>query len=369
MIEESDNSSNEEDERDKSRKSEQVRKMKSAIIMDAHKLSSDRVLDKLHFELMRSLTQKSLNHERAVTCLTEMKDYLTSENLKKVSDVFTTIKKIRKYKKDVAVQQKAEEIFNSMKSLVSHADSEVINKLVEEKKKRHSEAAKPHEGAKTDSETHAEVKSVQTEAAEVNPEAAKETTKESQPKESEVLLVQSQATAKTQSEKDEHDSKLPTEANKKEDVSDLNSHQETDEKEVEKEEENPKPLVSASTKPAVQYFFLRGSEPDPGSGAGLANSAGGVANVGEDSSQSSTTSSVETNGHAKRNPENPMDNGPRLTPTLDEASGDTMDCEQDILSSETKENNNRGKEGDRFLSEKQSKVVDPAIDIDSELGI
>ena len=365
LIEESDNSSADEADNRKSKKPT------SAIVMDVHKLSSEKVLDKLHFELMKSLTQKNLNHERAITCLTEMKDYLTSESLKKVTDVFISIKKVRKYKKDAAVQQKAEEVFNVMKSLVTNSDTDVLSVLAEEKKKRQSEATKsqvsPAVGPEPSESTNAVAERSENISSTVSGQdstAPKQEPASSEPTEkvsktTEQPKVTEQSVTEKASENTSNDQ--PTEV--------VEGKQEATESENATGDEVQKALPSSGTKPAVQYFFMRPAEEgaeddndnkDPQSVIGDSEAK----SEAETSSQASSSSSAEINGHGDKT--NSINGS--LTPTLDEKdTSESIKTENEIEMKENSNNNASAEEGE--ILEKPAKSVNPDINIDDALGI
>ena len=263
-------------------------KRTSDIIPDVNKLASDKILDKLHFELMKSLSQKCLNHERAVTCLNEMKDYLTSDNLRKNPDVFISVKKIRKYKKDDAVQQRAEELFNIMKSLVtSNTDvsEQLSSKLQEERKKRHSEvtpqqnktASQASEGSQVSATVAAsslEKDSTKTSYIELSGDAnsAEPTAGKSDKTGSEVVVQADEKVAPPADEPDGNQSQT-TLSEQNDIINHVNGVTKNDTADPKptpddssstKSEEKTKEKLIGANKPAVQYFFMRGSsEPQP----------------------------------------------------------------------------------------------------------
>ena len=325
LIDDSDNSSNEDES---TRKSQTPA---SSIVEDAHKLSSAMVLDKLNFELMKALSVKHLDHERAKTCLSEMKNYLTSNTMAENSDVVTSIKRIRKYKKDKTIQEKAEEICDTMRSLLKTADPDVVNKLAEEKKKRHSEMISKQATNQTSSDagnkSHVESKpsgddAPSEAAAKLSSEESSEVVETSKAEVTEVLIVNTETASSNEPEKPTFD------------------HKEEEEEKLVEESKEAKAKVVSSEKPAVQYFFMMR----------------GATNDGKDSEKNVDVSSKDTvidvNGH--------LSNGAK-TPTRDELQNDDTEMTDVHHSSENS--------GSQLHENLEMAEQPPAMDVDSALGI
>ena len=383
IIEDSDSSNDESTSGSKSSV-----KRTSAIVPDVHKLTTDKILDKLHFELMKSLSQKCLNHERALTCLNEMKDYLTSDNLRKNTDVFISIKKIRKYKKDDKVQHKAEELFNMMKSLVtSNTDvsEQLSSKLQEERKKRHSEAPQQNKtpGSETSDGSQVSVTSTATNdkdskassiLAPIDDATNVEAAKNGDQNESTAVQSENQVESSIEGEdsiRKVESSKLDNVNNTANDVNDAKT-------DADGQSSTPEQSISlnkGSNKPAVQYFFMRGSADAPP----VAGSPEVPMDV--DTSYDVTNVASEENGRGS----NSVDQNGGHTPTRDEiedtANGDHSLKSEPMLTETTNsvKDLRMGESMDvssQPLKTKSATNVVPTsvsaadgIDIDSALGI